>query len=136
MLSRCCALLLPLLIGPAIAAESQLQLRPSQERFASGDRIWWLEWRQGKRLMQRWAAASGASQSQGLDRRWSPGNGAPLPVGTYMPLGGQSHGDVISGLGCSRASQPAAVGWASTTVFQGWVASACRNALSWMRWLH
>ena len=68
---------------PIFAAESQLLLRPSQERFSSGDRIWWLEWRQGKRLLQRWAAASGASQSQGLDRRWSPGNGAPLPAGTY-----------------------------------------------------
>lgn len=83
MLACCAGLMLPLLTGPVIAAENQLLLRPSQERFASGDRIWWLEWRQGKRLMQRWAAASGAGQSQGLDRRWSPGNGAPLPAGTY-----------------------------------------------------
>ena len=83
MLAGCIAVLLPLLIGPVIAAENQLLLRPSQERFSSGDRIWWLEWRQGKQLLQRWAAASGAGQSQGLDRRWSPGNGAPLPAGTY-----------------------------------------------------
>jgi len=83
MLAGCVAVLLPLLIGPVIAAENQLLLRPSQERFSSGDRIWWLEWRQGKQLLQRWAAASGAGQSQGLDRRWSPGNGAPLPAGTY-----------------------------------------------------
>ena len=83
MLAGCAAVVLPLLIGPVIAAENQLLLRPSQERFSSGDRIWWLEWRQGKQVLQRWATATGASQSQGLDRRWSPGNGAPLPVGTY-----------------------------------------------------
>ena len=70
-------------MGPVFAAENQLLLRPSQERFSSGDRIWWLEWRQGKQVLQRWAAATGAGQSQGLDRRWSPGNGAPLPAGTY-----------------------------------------------------
>jgi hypothetical protein len=84
MLGGCTAVLLSLLIGPVVAAESQLLLRPSQERFPSGDRIWWLEWRQGKRLLQRWAAASGAGQSQGLDRRWNPGNGAPLPAGSYL----------------------------------------------------
>jgi hypothetical protein len=84
MLGGCTAVLLSLLIGPVVAAESQLLLRPSQERFSSGDRIWWLEWRQGKQVLQRWAAASGASQSQALDRRWNPGNGAPLPAGTYL----------------------------------------------------
>ena len=84
MLGSCTAVWLSLLIGPVVAAESQLLLRPSQERFPSGDRIWWLEWRQGKQVLQRWAAASGAGQSQGLDRRWNPGNGAPLPAGTYL----------------------------------------------------
>jgi hypothetical protein len=83
MLAGCAPVVLPLLMGPVIAAENQLLLLPSQERFSSGDRIWWLEWRQGKQVLQRWAAATGTGQSQGLDRRWSPGNGAPLPAGTY-----------------------------------------------------
>jgi hypothetical protein len=85
MFRGCAVVMVPFLSAPVIAAESQLQLRPIQERFASG--------------------------------------------------ASQSHGDVIPGSGWSRGSQPAAVGWASTTVFRGWVGSACRNALSWMRWL-
>ena len=59
-------------MGPVIAAESQLLLRPSQERFSSGDRIWWLEWRQGKRMLQRWAGASGTVSSD--IRNWSSGD--------------------------------------------------------------
>ena len=60
-----------------------LVLRPGTARFASGDPIWWLELRQGSRPLHRWAAATGLRQMQRADRRWSPGNGAPLPAGAY-----------------------------------------------------
>jgi len=73
--------LLPSAAGQATSP--QLVLRPGGERFASGDPIWWLELRQGQRQLGRWAAASGLKQQQTADRRWSPGNGAPLPIGAY-----------------------------------------------------
>lgn len=74
----------PGLAQPASSPEPvTLVLRPSTERFASGDPIWWLELRQGRQQLGRWAAATGLRQMQQADRRWSPGNGAPLPVGAY-----------------------------------------------------
>ncbi|MFM7268698.1 MAG: hypothetical protein ACKOZT_08950 [Cyanobium sp.] len=75
------ALQLPM--GALAAPSVQLLLRPSQERFSSGDPIWWLEVRQGPRLLKRWAAATGQPSKQTADRFWTPGNGAPLPPGAY-----------------------------------------------------
>jgi len=69
-------------LGPAAPA-AELQLRPSAQRFASGDPIWWLELRHGDHRLGRWAAATGLKASQVADRRWTPGNGAPLPPGVY-----------------------------------------------------
>jgi hypothetical protein len=68
----------------AALAPVRLLLRPSQDHFASGDPIWWLEVRQGRRLLQRWAAATGQRSKQAADRFWTPGNGAPLPPGSYV----------------------------------------------------
>jgi len=65
------------------AAPAELLLRPSGERFATGDPIWWLELHQGGRQLGRWAAATGLKDKQSADRLWSPGNGAPLPAGRY-----------------------------------------------------
>lgn len=70
-------------MGALAAPPVQLQLRPSLERFSSGDPIWWLEVRQGARVLQRWAAATGLPSKQRADRHGSPGNGAPLPPGAY-----------------------------------------------------
>jgi hypothetical protein len=71
-------------VQPTRSSEpATLVLRPGAARFASGDPIWWLELRQGSQQLARWAAATGLKQRQQADRRWSPGNGAPLPPGTY-----------------------------------------------------
>ena len=65
------------------SAPVELRLRPSGVRFGSGDPIWWLELHQGGLRLLRWQVASGLSSQQNADRRWSPGNGSPLPVGLY-----------------------------------------------------
>ncbi len=44
---------------------------------------WVLELFKGQQLLARWPAVSGFSSRQTADRLWSPGNGAPLPIGTY-----------------------------------------------------
>ena len=36
-----------------------------------------------QQLLAQWPAVSGYKSKQKADRLWSPGNGAPLPVGTY-----------------------------------------------------
>lgn len=88
-LARLCGIgLLTLeLLGPGVAVSAQtrtvLELRPSLQRFPSGDPIWWLELRQGGRRLARWATATGLSARQSADRLWTPGNGAPLPPGLY-----------------------------------------------------
>lgn len=74
---------LPVTLAAVAAPSSQLLLRPSQQRFSSGDPIWWLELRLEGRLLQRWAAATGQRAMQTADRVSTPGNGAPLPPGTY-----------------------------------------------------
>ena len=44
---------------------------------------WVLELFKGQQLLAQWPAVSGYDSKQTADRRWSPGNGAPLPIGTY-----------------------------------------------------
>lgn len=61
------------------AAEAMFTLERSRRGFASGDPIWLLKLRDGRRLLASWQAASGERQRQLHDRRWSPGNAAPLP---------------------------------------------------------
>ena len=76
------ALLLPLMLcAPAIAAE--LELRRSGSSYANGDPIWTLQLRDGAVIRDQWQAVASAKRHQQLDRRWSPGNGSPLPKGTY-----------------------------------------------------
>jgi hypothetical protein len=65
LLAGCGAVVLPLQVAPVIAAEYQLLLRPSQERFPSGDRVWWLEWSQGKQVLQHWATAPAPARAMG-----------------------------------------------------------------------
>ena len=96
------ALLLPLLLGSRIAAAAadlpgqqgptsallqggplQLSTRRTDERFPDGNRIWRVELHRGNRLLASWSAASGVAGRQSADRRWSPGNAAPLPAGIY-----------------------------------------------------
>ncbi|MCP9808737.1 hypothetical protein KBY58_04740 [Cyanobium sp. HWJ4-Hawea] len=52
-------------------------------KLASGDQRWRLQVRQGPLTVASWPAASGTVTAQRVDRRWSPGNGAPLPMGVY-----------------------------------------------------
>ena len=61
----------------------QLTARRSDLKGDHGQRLWLLELHQGSEILARWPAVSGTPSSQGLDRRWSPGNGAPLPAGEY-----------------------------------------------------
>ena len=61
----------------------QLSTRRTAERFPDGNRIWKVELHRGARLLASWSAASGVAGRQSADRRWSPGNAAPLPAGMY-----------------------------------------------------
>ena len=96
------ALLLPVLLGSCVAAaasdlpgqrgattvllqgdELQLSTRRTAELFPDGNRVWKVELHRGARLLASWPAASGVAGRQSADRRWSPGNAAPLPAGRY-----------------------------------------------------
>ena len=61
----------------------QLRARRTDAQSQDGQRQWLLELHQAGTLLASWPAVSGTPSSQGLDRRWSPGNGAPLPQGDY-----------------------------------------------------
>ena len=61
----------------------RLSTRRTEERFPDGNRLWKVELHRGERLLASWDAASGIAERQTADRRWSPGNAAPLPVGDY-----------------------------------------------------
>jgi hypothetical protein len=74
--------------GPSAAllappAQFALEFRRVDGRHGSGDQLWWLELRRNGSAVARWPAASGVVGRQRADRRWSPGNGAPLPPGLY-----------------------------------------------------
>ena len=78
---------LPGQAGPTevLASEGALHLttRRTESRFADGNRIWRVELHRGSQRLASWPAASGIAQRQQADRRWSPGNAAPLPAGAY-----------------------------------------------------
>ena len=80
-------LTLPGNAGPSAAVPASggfaLEFRRVPGRHASGDQLWWLELRRNGSTVARWPAASGSANRQSADRRWSPGNGAPLPPGLY-----------------------------------------------------
>ncbi|QNI59281.1 hypothetical protein SynBIOSU31_02416 [Synechococcus sp. BIOS-U3-1] len=61
----------------------QLSAKRTDVQRTDGQRQWLLELHQGRTVLASWPALSGTPSSQGLDRRWSPGNGAPLPQGDY-----------------------------------------------------
>jgi hypothetical protein len=69
-----------------------LTLERTSETYRNGDPMWLLKLMDGPKRLASWTAAAGASNRQRLDRRWSPGNGSPLPPGSYRlgspePLG-------------------------------------------------
>ena len=74
-------------IGPTAALLNGGHLRLSTRRtadlFPDGNRVWRVELHRGGRLLASWPAASGIAARQSADRRWSPGNAAPLPAGVY-----------------------------------------------------
>lgn len=45
---------------------------------------WVVELFQGRERFARWSAISGYNTKPTADRRWSPGNGAALPIGDYL----------------------------------------------------
>lgn len=45
---------------------------------------WVVELFQGSERLARWSAISGYNTKPTADRRWSPGNGAALPIGDYL----------------------------------------------------
>ena len=65
------------------ATPASLQLKRTSGTYANGDPIWQVQLLQQGQVLQRWKAVASAKQHQNLDRRWSPGNGSPLPKGTY-----------------------------------------------------
>ena len=73
--------------GPtsALLADGDLRLstRRTEELFQDGNRRWKVELHRGTTLLASWDAASGIAEQQMADRRWSPGNAAPLPDGDY-----------------------------------------------------
>ena len=74
--------------NPELLASLQdktLQLRALHHKRPTkdGQQQWLLELHQADTLLASWPAVSGRPGSQRLDRRWSPGNGAPLPQGAY-----------------------------------------------------
>ena len=70
---------------PALLKSGALRLttRRTDQRFMDGNRIWKVEVHRGDDLLASWDAASGIKSRQNADRRWSPGNAAPLPAGVY-----------------------------------------------------
>jgi len=61
----------------------KLTTRRSDRRFPDGNSVWIVELHGGGALLARWQAASGITERQQADRRWSPGNASPLPAGQY-----------------------------------------------------
>ena len=60
-----------------------LEARRSDLRGSTTSGTWVLQLFKGQQLLAQWPAVSGYESKQKADRLWSPGNGAPLPVGTY-----------------------------------------------------
>ena len=73
----------PELIANLSQAPLSLSARRTEDERQDGERLWKLELHQDDRRLASWEAVSGFASSQSLDRRWSPGNGAPLPSGNY-----------------------------------------------------
>ncbi|MAD08815.1 MAG: hypothetical protein CMP86_15565 [Gammaproteobacteria bacterium] len=60
-----------------------LKARRSDPKGFTPSGSWILELFKGQQLIARWPAVSGYESKQTADRLWTPGNGAPLPIGTY-----------------------------------------------------
>lgn len=71
------------MVSSPTAAAAQLSLERSRASFPNGDPTWQLRLIEGPKLVRSWQAAAGAANRQRLDRRWTPGNGAPLAPGSY-----------------------------------------------------
>ena len=67
-------------IGASWAAPADLQLKRTSATYPNGDPIWQLQLVEAGRVLQSWQAVASANAHQNLDRRWSPGNGSPLPL--------------------------------------------------------
>ncbi len=76
----------------AAHAAAILTLERTKDTYRNGDPVWLLKLMDGPKQVASWKAASGSSHRQKLDRRWSPGNGSPLPKGTYRLGTPEPHG--------------------------------------------
>ncbi len=61
-----------------------LKARRIKTLSKDGNRRWVVELFGDDQLLAQWPAVSGLASKQKADRRWSPGNGAPLPIGEYQ----------------------------------------------------
>ena len=73
-------------------AAAILTLERTKDTYRNGDPVWLLKLTHGPKQVASWQAAAGSSNRQQLDRRWSPGNGSPLPPGTYRLGSPEPHG--------------------------------------------
>ena len=74
--------------NPALLKEQRDSFSMKARRLAStgnpSDGQWVVELLQGSKRLALWPAISGYKTNPTADRRWSPGNGAALPIGDYL----------------------------------------------------
>ena len=61
----------------------RLTTRRTEDLFTDGNSIWRVELHRGDQRLASWRATSGIARQQRADRRWNPGNAAPLLAGPY-----------------------------------------------------
>ena len=69
--------------NPALLQGNQDSFSLKARRLTSNG-PWVVELFQGSERLARWSAISGYNTKPTADRRWSPGNGAALPIGDYL----------------------------------------------------
>ena len=69
--------------NPALLQGNQDTFSLKARRLTSNG-PWVVELFQGSERLARWSAISGYNTKPTADRRWSPGNGAALPIGDYL----------------------------------------------------
>jgi hypothetical protein len=77
-------------LDPGQTGPNSALLQGNQDTFSlkarrlTSNGPWVVELFQGSERLARWSAISGYNTKPTADRRWSPGNGAALPIGDYL----------------------------------------------------
>ena len=77
-------------LDPGQTGPNSALLQGNQDSFSlkawrlTSNGPWVVELFQGSERLARWSAISGYNTKPTADRRWSPGNGAALPIGDYL----------------------------------------------------